>query len=104
MTTAQSKLSRKKTALLIIDAEYACVKRPQPENPSPAELENIARWEPFYEKYDKVIIPNLQRLISLCRRTGIEVTYAKIQGFKTNGREPLLRSKGSVQSVPGYFR
>ena len=60
-----------KTALLIIDAEYACVKRPQPENPSPAELENIARWEPFYEKYDKVIIPNLQRLFSLCRRTGI---------------------------------
>ena len=76
-----------KTALLIIDAEYACVKRPQPENPSPAELENIARWEPFYEKYDKVIIPNLQRLISLCRRTGIEVTYAKIQGFKSNGRD-----------------
>lgn len=27
-----------KTALLIIDAEYACVKRPQPENPSPQSL------------------------------------------------------------------
>ena len=84
-----------KTALLIIDAEYACVKRPQPENPSPAELENIARWEPFYEKYDKVIIPNLQRLISLCRRTGIEVTYAKIQGFKSNGRDRSLDQKVS---------
>ena len=84
-----------KTALLIIDAEYACVKRPQLENPSPAELENIARWEPFYEKYDKVIIPNLQRLISLCRRTGIEVTYAKIQGFKSNGRDRSLDQKVS---------
>ena len=85
-----------KTALLIIDAEYACVKRPQPENPSPAELENIARWEPFYEKYDKVIIPNLQRLISLCRRTGIEVTYAKIQGFKSNSRDRSLDQRFPV--------
>ena len=34
-------------------------------------------------------------LISLCRRTGIEVTYAKIQGFKSNGRDRSLDQKVS---------
>ena len=82
-----------KTALLIIDAEYACVKRPELENPTQEEVDNIARWEPFYHTYDTVVIPNLQKLIALCRRTGMEVTYAKIQGHKSNGKDRSLDQK-----------
>jgi len=84
-----------KTALLIIDAEYACVKRPEPENPTQEELDNIARWEPFYQAYETVIIPNLQKLIALCRRNAMEVTYAKIQGHKSNGKDRSLDQKAT---------
>ncbi len=82
-----------RTALLIIDAEYACVKRPELVNPTQEELDNLARWEPFYERYESVIIPNLQKMIALCRRTGMEVTYAKIQGHKSDGRDRSLDQK-----------
>lgn len=82
-----------KTALLIIDAQYACVKRPVLENPSQDELENAERWEPFYQTYETVVIPNLQRLIALCRRNGMEVTYARIQGYKKNGMDRSLDQK-----------
>ena len=60
-----------KTALLIIDAEYACVKRPTLENPTQEELDNIARWEPFYHTYDTVVIPNLQKLIAQIGRAHV---------------------------------
>lgn len=74
-----------KTALLIIDAEYACVKPIASENMTPEDIAHNARWAEFYQTYDKVTIPNLQRLIALCRANGMEVTYAKIQGHKSDG-------------------
>jgi len=83
----------KKTALLIIDAEYACVKKPQIENPTEEELDNIRRWEPFYRTYEDVVIPNLQKLIAFCRRNEIEVSYARIMGQKADGRDRSLDQK-----------
>lgn len=82
-----------KTALLIIDAEYACVKPIEGEHLTAEDLAHNTRWAPFYETYDSVIIPNLQKLIALCRRTGMEVTYAKIQGHKSDGRDRSLDQK-----------
>ena len=83
----------KRSALLIIDAQYACVKPPVLENPSQEELEHQARWMPFYQTYETAVIPNLQRLIALCRRNGMEVTYARIQGHKKDGRDRSLDQK-----------
>lgn len=83
----------KKTALLIIDAEYACVKPISSENMTQEDLDHNARWADFYETYDKVTIPNLQKLIALCRAHGMEVSYAKIQGHKADGSDRSLDQK-----------
>lgn len=83
----------KKTALLIIDAEYACVKPIESEHLTPEDLAHNTRWAPFYEAYDSIIIPNVQKLIALCRKTGMEVTYAKIQGHKSDGSDRSLDQK-----------
>ena len=82
-----------KTALLIIDAEYACVKPIESEHLTPEELEHNRRWADFYKTYDNLVIPNLQKLIALCRKVGMEVTYAKIQGYKRDGRDRSLDQK-----------
>lgn len=82
-----------KTALLIIDAEYACVKPIESDHLTQEEKAHNARWAEFYETYDSVVIPNLQKLIALCRTTGMEVTYAKIQGHKRDGRDRSLDQK-----------
>ena len=87
-----------KTALLIIDAQYACVKRPElTDKATQEEIENAKRWEPFYNTYETTVIPNLQKLISLCRSKKMEVTYARIQGHKSNGVDRSL-----VQKVSGF--
>ena len=87
----------KRTALLIIDAQYACVKRPHLEQPTAAEKERLERWEPFYRTYEDVVIPNLQSIIRSCRDHQMEVTYAKIQGFKKSGTDRSL-----VQKMTGF--
>ena len=87
-----------KTALLIIDAQYACVKQPElTDKATQEEIENAKRWEPFYNTYETTVIPNLQKLISLCRSKKMEVTYARIQGHKINGVDRSL-----VQKVSGF--
>ena len=87
----------KRTALLIIDAQYACVKRPHIEQPTAAEKERLERWEPFYRTSEDVVIPNLQSIIRSCRDHQMEVTYAKIQGFKKSGTDRSL-----VQKMTGF--
>ena len=87
----------KRTALLIIDAQYACVKRPHIEQPTAAEKERLECWEPFYRTYEDVVIPNLQSIIRSCRGHQMEVTYAKIQGFKKSGTDRSL-----VQKMTGF--
>ena len=87
----------KRTALRIIDAQYACVKRPHIEQPTAAEKERLERWEPFYRTYEDVVIPNLQSIIRSCRDHQMEVTYAKIQGFKKSGTDRSL-----VQKMTGF--
>ena len=82
-----------KTALLIIDAEYACVKPIESEHLTREELEHNTRWASFYKTYASVTIPNLQTLIALCRKTGMEVTYARIQGHKRDGSDRSLDQK-----------
>ena len=85
------------TALLIIDEQYAIVKRPRIEHPTAAEKERLERWEPFYRTYEEVVIPNLQSIIQSCRAHQIEVAYAKIQGFKKSGADRSL-----VQKMTGF--
>ncbi len=82
-----------KTALLIIDAEYACVRPWTADVLTQEIIDHNTRWADFYETYDKVTLPNLQKLIALCRTHGIEVSYAKIQGHKKDGSDRSLDQK-----------
>ncbi len=74
------------TALLVIDVQntYMCPKETDAET---------RRWQPFYERMNNVVIPNIAQLIADCRKRGVEVIFARIACHKTDGRDRSLSQK-----------
>jgi nicotinamidase-related amidase len=86
-----------KTVLLVIDFQNKFCYRGSGESLSPSERQEWERWQPFYDRLEQFVIPNLQAVIKLCREKEIEVIYARIACLKQNGRD---RSLG--QKAPGF--
>lgn len=74
------------TALLVIDIQNTYL---EPKD-TPAET---ARWQPFYDRMRKTVIPNTARLIGECRARGVEVIYARIACLTDDGRDRSLSQK-----------
>jgi len=75
-----------KTALLVIDIQNTYM---QPKQ----DIRETARWQPFYERMNDVVIPNTARLIEACRTNGTEVIFARIACLKPDGRDRSLSQK-----------
>jgi len=75
-------------ALLVIDVQNYCA-APQ-----------AARSEYFRQSLRDVVLPNIRRLQSACRRAGIEVTYSIIENMTRDGRDRSLDYKISGIDVP----
>ncbi|WP_068113949.1 cysteine hydrolase family protein [Tropicimonas marinistellae] len=74
------------TALLVIDIQNTYLERPE----DPAEA---ARWAPFFERMEKVVIPNTADLQGWARANGVEVIHARIACHKIDGRDRSLSQK-----------
>jgi len=74
------------TALLVIDIQNTYM---QPSN-NPQEA---ARWQGFYDRMNKQVIPGTARLISDARNRGVEVIFARIACLKPDGRDRSLSQK-----------
>ena len=74
------------TALLVIDVQNTYML------PKETDAET-QRWQPFYDRMNQVVIPNIARLIDECRVRGVEVIFARIACHKTDGRDRSLSQK-----------
>ena len=74
------------TALLVIDIQntYLEAKSDRDEN---------TRWQPFFERMNKTVIPNTASLIADARQRGVEVIFARIACLKHDGRDRSLSQK-----------
>jgi nicotinamidase-related amidase len=79
-------LDPQRTALLIIDLQNTYLE----VDDDPLEAE---RWAPFRERLNSTVIPNTGKMISFCRKLGIEVIFARIACLKTDGRDRSLSQK-----------
>jgi nicotinamidase-related amidase len=79
-------LSPEDTALLVIDIQNTYIA------PKDTPAEN-ARWQPFFERMERVVIPNTTALQTWARTTGIEVIHARIACLKEDGRDRSLSQK-----------
>lgn len=78
-----------RTALLVIDAQNWVMDEPN-RQPRPE----------FYEDARGGVIPNLRRLIDLCRKTRIEVVYTVMENATRDGRDRSLDYKLSNFFIP----
>ncbi|MCB9949082.1 MAG: cysteine hydrolase [Rhodospirillaceae bacterium] len=74
------------TALLVIDIQNTYLK----PHTDPREQ---ARWAPFVERMNTIVIPNTATLIDACRKRGVEVLFARIACLKRDGRDRSLSQK-----------
>ncbi len=89
------RINPEKTALLVIDMQRVFVERPVYENPTAEQSLLLARWAPFYDTVEGVVIPNMRKILSAFRKKGMEVTFAKIQCHKKNGKDRSLDQKAT---------
>ena len=54
----------------------------------------------FFDRLERVVIPNMQRLQRACRETGIEVVYTVIESLTADGRDRSLDYKITGFNVP----
>jgi len=81
-------------ALLIVDVQNYCA------HPNGAAWRSHAPAAYFFRTLREVVIPNLQRLQSACRRAHIEVVYAAVENMTWDGRDRSLDYKISGIDVP----
>ena len=79
-------LSAQQTALLVIDIQNTYME----VDSDPVEAD---RWAPFRERMNSTVIPNTGKIINLCRKSGVEVIFARIACLKTDGRDRSLSQK-----------
>lgn len=79
-------LDPKTTALLVIDVQSTYLEDKDTD-------EETARWQPFYGRMRDTVIPNNVRMISECRKRGVEVVFARIACHKDDGRDRSLSQK-----------
>jgi nicotinamidase-related amidase len=88
-------IDAKKTALLVIDMQNKFCARGTGENLSPRERHEWERWQPFYDRLEQMVVPNLQEVLSLCRKKEIEVIFVRIACLKKDGRDRSLDHKAT---------
>ncbi|MGQ7847612.1 cysteine hydrolase family protein [Granulosicoccus sp. 3-233] len=74
------------TALLVIDIQNTYLEVPDDET-------EAARWQPFFDRMNNIVIPNTARLIADARDRGVEVIFARIACLKDDGRDRSLSQK-----------
>ena len=79
-------LDPKKTALLVIDIQNTYLE----DKDTPEET---ARWQPFFQRMHKTVIPNTAALIEDARARCVEVIFARIACLKEDGRDRSLSQK-----------
>jgi len=80
------RLNPASSALLVIDIQNTYLE----VDPDPIEA---ARWAPFRERMNEIVIPNTAKLIADCRARGVEVIFARIACLKPDGRDRSLSQK-----------
>jgi ureidoacrylate peracid hydrolase len=88
------------SALLFIDVQNFSAHREGGEFKSLSAAELGERFGYYFERLERVALPNMQRLQRACRARGIEVLYTTIESLTLDGRDRSLDYKISGFHVP----
>jgi ureidoacrylate peracid hydrolase len=88
------------TALLFIDVQNFGAHREGGEYKDTPPKKFEAKYGWFFEQFETVALPNMQRLQSACRDAGVEVMYTVIESLTLDGRDRSLDYKITGFNVP----
>ncbi len=74
------------TAVLVIDIQNTYME-------VPSDADEAARWAPFFDRMNDVVIPNTAKLAEDARNRGVEVMFARIACLTEDGRDRSLSQK-----------
>jgi nicotinamidase-related amidase len=74
------------TAVLVIDIQNTYME-------TPSDTDEAARWGPFFDRMNDIVIPNTVKLASDARSRGVEVMFARIACLTEDGRDRSLSQK-----------
>ncbi len=89
-----------RTALLFVDVQNACALPEGDEFQALGEGERRDQYGYFFDRLEKVAVPNMQRVQAACRSASIETLYTTIECLTLDGRERGLDYKISGFLVP----
>lgn len=93
-------LNPTESALLFIDVQNFCARRDGGEFSDLPNAEFDARYGWFFERFERDVLPNMQRLQQGFRDAGIEVMYTTIESLTRDGRDRSLDYKITGFNVP----
>ncbi len=88
------------TALLFIDVQNYCANRDGGNFKGLSQAEFDERFGYYFDRLERIAVPNMQRLQAGCRAAAIEVMYTFIESLTRDGRDRSLDYKISGLNVP----
>ena len=89
----EPRLSPSDTALLVIDMQYGDAHRDYGNLRRMRDQGNGEVVEYYISRVEQQVIPNIQRLLQVCRGSGIEVIHTHIESLTKDGRDRSLEHK-----------
>lgn len=89
-----------RAVLLIVDVQNFSARRSGGEFRGLSTEETEARYGWFFRKIETEAVPNMQRLIAVCRAAGVEVMYTVIESLTRDGRDRSLDYRITGFHVP----
>ena len=87
------KIVPKKTALMIIDMQYLDAHRDYGMGAVAKKQGITAKYDYYFEQLDNVVVPNIKRLLKVCRKAGVEVIYPRIASLVKDCRDVSIEHK-----------
>ena len=91
--TREVPLVPRESALLFIDVQNFSAHRDGGEFATLTPEEREARFGWFFDRFERVVLPSMQRLQRICRAAGVEVMYTTIESLTLDGRDRSLDYK-----------
>ncbi len=86
-------LARGKTALLVIDVQNTYIELDDPATLSGEAVSRRMAWQPFLDRMNGIVLPNIAKLLAAFRARGDEVAFARIACQTADGRDRSLSQK-----------
>ena len=88
------------TAFVVVDLQYGCSHREWGAGKRAYDAGLGELVEPYFQRIDTTVVPNVRRLIATCREAGIEVIYSRVASMSIEGLDTSDRHKAFAMVFP----